>query len=832
MREIEITNAGEGNLKNISLKIPKNQLVVFTGVSGSGKSTLLVDVLFNECQRQFLEAMSFQGIHKPNVERIRGVSPAILISQEDANRNPRSTVGTMTDVYTDLRMIFEKLGVRCCPHCGATISSADCREETEKIGEDFHVYMYCSVCGKRMDKFTRTDFSFNTKEGACPACEGLGQVHAVREEAVLDEKRSLEAGAVLCWEKKYGEYQTGIFFAALQHYGIPIAAQTAVENYTELQKDILLHGLNEEKMKSLFPQIAPPKTVLQGKYEGIYPILWRRLAEKEGEGSRLAPYFETAECPQCHGERLCAQSRAVTVNGKRLPELSKYALEELLRWVKELEDSLPETQYELVRAYLIDIQTKLRRFVSVGVGYLSLDRQVITLSGGELQRLRLAGVLDSDLTNVIYILDEPTKGLHPQDTAGMIEILQKLRDLENTVLVIEHDPDVMAAADFIVDIGPGAGRHGGEIVAAGTMAELKDNPKSATGRFWRRKTEPKTDFRKGNGRMIRIENAEKFNLKNITVTIPAGCFTTVTGPSGSGKSTLIFEILAREARREQPMRTAAERSGGLRAKNTVSGLELFSRAVVVGQSGITKMKRSNVATYSEVYTEIRSIFAKMPEAHKAGLTAKHFSFNTPGGRCEMCGGLGKVNSNMLFFADIEVTCPSCGGSRFHENVLAVKYQGCSIKDVLEMSVEEAAELFKRHKKATEIFALLQEVGLGYLQLGQTLTTLSGGECQRLQLAKELLHAQPGKETLYLLDEPTVGLHPEDVAHFLRLVSRLADAGNTVVVVEHNQQVIADSDWVIDLGPEGGQKGGELVFAGTPHDLKQDTHSVTGRYLRV
>lgn len=829
MSEIKIIHATEGNLKNISLEIPKNKLVVFTGLSGSGKSTLLVDVLFNECQRQYLEAMSMQGIHKPKVERIQGISPAIVISQNHENRNPRSTVGTMTDVYTDLRMIYEKLSVRICPFCGKKISSADCREETEKIDNDFYVYMYCSECGKRMDKLTRTEFSFNTREGACPKCEGLGTVHRIRESAVADASLSLEDGAIKYWEKQYGKYQISVLYAAYRYYGIPIPEHVPVEAFSELQKAILYHGVECEQVKTAFPEKNLPKTVAAGRFEGVYPILWRRFAEKEGDLQKLEPYFETAVCPECMGERLAEQPRNATVNGTRLPELAEYSLEKLGVWIEELECTLPERNRLLVEAYLRDIRTKIRRILKVGLGYLSLDRQIITLSGGEMQRLRLAAVLDSDLSGMIYILDEPTAGLHPGDTAGLVEILRKLRDLENTVLVIEHDIDVMAAADYIVDMGPGAGRFGGEIVAAGTLDELLQKEESVTGSYLRsvgmtaeggtlndpiKETQKLLDkqkkYREATGN-IQIKNADKYNLQNIDVEIPNGCITAITGPSGSGKSTLVFEVLAKA--------------------QGVRGLDKFDKIVEIEQSSVTKMKRSNVATFSGVYSEIRNVFAKTQAAKDAGLTAKHFSFNTSGGRCENCEGLGYVESNMLFFLNTEVVCPVCGGNQFHKEVLAVKYKEHSIKEVLNLSVDEAAELFADQPKTLNILKLLRDVGLGYLELGQSLTTLSGGECQRLKLAKELIEMKTwrspaktgaenssGKKNLYLMDEPTTGLHPWDVEHFLKLLDRLADAGNTVIVVEHNRQFICRCDWVIDLGPSGGAKGGRIMYEGRPENL--------------
>lgn len=803
MSDIKIIHAQEGNLKNISLTIPKNKLVVFTGLSGSGKSTLLIDVLFNECQRQYLEALSMEGIHKPKVERIRGASPAIVISQTQENRNPRSTVGTMTDVYTDLRMIYEKLGLRKCPFCGEYISAADCREETEKVDNDFYVYMYCCKCGKRMDKLTRTDFSFNTREGACPTCEGLGRVHTIKA-GTVKEDLSLEDGAVTYWDNLYKKYQINTVYAAYKYYGLEIPENLPVKEFSELQKAILYHGTECEAVQKAFPDKKQPKTVAAGKFEGAYPVLWRRLSEKNGDLKNLDAYFEESACPDCHGERLGEESRSVTVMGTRLPELAGISMERLNQWTEQLDASLAEKDRSMVEAYLRDIRTKLGRFRKVGLGYLSLDRQVVTLSGGEMQRLRLAAVLDSDLSGVIYILDEPTAGLHPKDTEGLVEILKRLRDLENTVLVIEHDADVMREADYIIDMGPGSGRYGGEIVAEGTLTEITAQETSVTGRYLRSAHPEKEKFREPKGR-ISIEQGDKFNLKNINVEIPTGCLTAVSGPSGSGKSTLVFEVLAK--------------GNPSRQTNRVTGLEQFDNIIEIEQSSITKMKRSNVATYSGVYAEIRNVFARLEDAKRAGLTAKHFSFNTAGGRCENCEGMGYVDSNMLFFTDTRVVCPVCGGNQFQKKILSVKYKGLSVKDVLKLSVEEAAEQFTEYPKIMKILKLLLDVGLGYLELGQSLTTLSGGECQRMKLAKELTGAAAGRKTLYLMDEPTTGLHPWDVEHFLVLLDRLADKGNTIVVVEHNRQLIEHCDWQIDLGPSGGEKGGEIVFEGLPFGKK-------------
>jgi excinuclease ABC subunit A len=817
VKNIIIKGAKEGNLKNISLEIPRNRLVVFTGLSGSGKSTLAIDTIYQECQRQYLEAMGYQGLHKPKIEYMRNVSPAIRIMQNEYNKNPRSSVGTATDIYTDLRMIYEKLSKRICPNCSREIASADCKEEIEKSEDDFRVYMYCNHCNHRMEKLTRTHFSFNTREGACETCQGLGKVLTVDETSVVHGQLSLEAGAIDFWKHKYKDYQITALHNAFKHYGIAIESGTPVNEFTKEQKAILLYGVDSAQVRGAFPKIVPPKTVEGGRFEGVFTSLWRRIAEKGGNSRLQDTYFDSVVCPDCKGERLNALSRSVTVLDTRLPELVSVSLQELSRWMLRLKDSLGGEQFILVEVYLLDLETKIRRIVAVGLGYLSLDRQTITLSGGEAQRIKLAATLDSDLTGIIYIMDEPTISLHPKDTHGIITILKELRDLENTVLVIEHDLDVMKAADYMVDLGPGSGKYGGEIIGKGTLEDIKKQDGSVTGAYLRRRPQKHKAFRKGTGAFIEVKNAKVHNLKDITVRFPVGCLSCVTGVSGSGKSTLVFEVLSKSRETQQG------------TSNQVTGTGLFDQIVTVEQAPLARMKRSNVATYSGVYTEIRKIFGELKDAVDKGITAKHFSFNTKGGRCENCEGLGYVTSNMLFFEDLEVLCPVCHGNRFTDDVLSVKYAGYSINDVLGMSVEDAVPVFKGHSKILKIVKLLIEVGLGYLELGQTLTTLSGGEGQRLKLAQELITHQ-GKHNLYLIDEPTTGLHPIDVENFLNLLNRMIDAGSTVIVVEHNQQVIKASDWIVDLGPGGGIAGGNVIAEGTPDDVRANKKSITGRYI--
>lgn len=812
MKTIAIKGAREGNLKNLSVEIPREKLVVLTGVSGSGKSTLARDVLFQECQRQYLEAIGMQGIRKPDVESVTGVSPAVTISPVGFQKNPRSTVGTVTDIYTELRMIYEKLGKRTCPYCGKEIYASRCREETEKRGEDFLVHMYCSHCGLRMRKLTRTDFSYNTREGACQSCQGLGKKMSLCLDRVLHEEFSPEEGAVDFWEHRYGEYQTKILYQAFAHYGVPVKPGTQLKDYSREQKAILLYGTGSEEVRQLMPKVQAPKTAALGKTEGVCTSLYRKLGEKKGNLGKREKYFREEVCPQCGGERLQEQSRLVMIMDTRLPQLSVLSLEELYQWLVRLGKSMDQEETLLAQSYVLDAKTKVDRLLRVGLGYLSLDRQTMTLSGGEAQRMKLSAALDSKLTGILYFMDEPTIGLHPQDTAGLVAVLEELRDLGNTVVVIEHDPDVMQAADYMIDIGPGSGRHGGEVIGQGTLEELMTQESSVTGQYLKAPARAKDTYRKGTGKNFRIAHGNLFNLQDVSVGFPAGCLISVTGVSGSGKSTLIFELLGKAAK-----------------GSTVEGLEMFQRVVTVEQRPLSRVKRSNVATYSGVYGEIRRIFGSLPQAVKLGLDAGHFSFNSKGGRCENCQGLGVVISNLLFFEDVEVPCPVCRGRQFLPEVLSVSYKGYSISDVLHSTIEDMSEAFSGFPKIRKVLELLMDVGLGYLELGQTVTTLSQGEGQRLKLARELLENE-GRQNLYLLDEPTTGLHPLDVENFLRLLQRMVDKGNTVVVVEHNLQVIRDSDWVIDLGPGGGIHGGRIVAQGTPGMLRTDRDSVTGKYL--
>ncbi|WP_099156701.1 excinuclease ABC subunit UvrA [Virgibacillus ndiopensis] len=819
--KIIIKGARENNLKNITLSVPKHKLVVLTGPSGSGKSTLAMDTLQRESQRQYMESMGMatDGFSKPKVDSMVGLSPSISVGQHVTNRNPRSTVGTISDMYTYLRLIYEKLGERICPNCQSTIQPTF--EKGEDLDStDYKQYIHCPNCHQRLEKLTRSHFSYNTLEGACPTCGGLGNVVDIHLESVFKEELSLKEGCVTIgiWNGSYGDYQRNILKVASDYYGIPFDENLPLKHFDDVQRDLLYYGVESKIFSSHFPDVKPPKTVGKGKFEGILTGMWRRYKEKNGNSGETA-YFYSQPCPDCNGNRLKMESREVLVAGTPITDVSTLSIEAMYSWLMELQQSLTSEDLVVVETFLLDLISKVTRIIHVGLGYLSLDRQTITLSGGEAQRLRLASILGSGLTGVLYILDEPTLGLHPKDTKGLVTIMKQLRDLGNTILIIEHDLDVMKEADYIIDIGPGAGVHGGTVVGEGTLSELMKQEQSITGSFLRDNSFPTEKRREGTGQFLTIHNATKHNLKNVTASIPLGSLVSVTGVSGSGKSTLIFDVLA------------SGESGVYQDCEEITGFEAINKVITVNQSPLSRMQRSNVATYTEAFTLIRNLFASLPEAKATKLKPKDFSFNTPGGRCENCQGLGFVSVTMYFSPDIEVQCPVCHGSRFKENILQVTYEGYSISNILDMSIEESLPLFHNHKKLFPIVQLLNEIGLGYLKWGQSLTTLSGGEGQRLKLAKEL-NKQTTNHTLYLLDEPSTGLHPTDVKQLLLLLNRLVDAGNTVIIVEHNSDLIREADWVIDLGPEGGIAGGKIIAQGTPEEISNVKESYTGAYLNL
>ncbi|GGW33105.1 excinuclease ABC subunit UvrA [Streptomyces caelestis] len=813
---IRVTGARLHNLKNVSLSLPKNKLVVLTGLSGSGKSTLAFDTLHREGQRQYLESLGMVTgfASKPAVDSISGLSPSISVDQHLTNRSPRSTVGTVTEVFTYLRLLWSRIGTRPCPGCGKNIppSYANEAEAGTTADEDAEGEQTpCPHCGTPVPELVMGSFSFNKPAGACPSCTGLGEVIRPDVRRLVDGSRALAQGAVRGWNPKLTEWNLTVLRAAARHYGLTFDADRPVDELDVPQRDLLVHGVESPEFRRHFPAVDPPASVSAGRFEGVATALLRRYTERADDPE----YRERAEkqglvkqpCGQCEGTRLRPESRAVTVHGLTIVEAARLPLTELGGWLAALKERSAGDEWLLVEPVVADLEERVRRLVDVGVGYLGLEQSTPSLSAGETQRLRLAALLGSGLTGVLYVLDEPTIGLHPSDTARLIGVLRRLRDLGNTVLVVEHDLDVLRAADHVVDVGPGAGRDGGRIVAAGTPEEVARAEGSVTGAYLSgRLPAPESRRRGDSGRAVVIRGARAHNLKDVTVRIPLNRLVTVTGPSGSGKSTLLLDILGRAARRH------FHGAGELPAEHDgIDGWEHLSKAVLIDQQPISRVPRSNAATYSDVFTPIREVFAASSEGR---LTAGRFSFNVPGGRCERCEGAGVLTVRMHFLPAVEVRCPGCRGRRFRPEVLAVRYQGYDIAQVLEATVDEALGVFRDVPAVAGRLRRMADVGLGYLPLGQPATTLSGGEAQRLKLARELGRRTTGR-ALYLLDEPTTGLHAADTARLLDVLQRLVDAGHSVVTIEHNLDVVRASDWLIELGPGGGAAGGQLMVEGSP-----------------
>lgn len=838
---IEIKGAKENSLKNISLRIPKNKLVVFTGLSGSGKSSFALDTLQKECQRQYMESMGMitDFISKPKVDAIIGLSPSISIDQRNNNRNPRSTVGTVTEVFTYLRILFAKLGVRICPCCGGLIRQSfetdmktDSMRENESLDGGIGSYdvperlIACPSCGEKLPELSMSHFSFNKPEGACPECKGLGVVNTPDLERIINAELSINDGAIRIWDKFYIDRYSEAIENAGSYYGFSISASEPLKNYGQIQMDYLLYGALSPQFCKHFPGVKPPKTVPEGRFEGIVTNIVRRHSEMGSSSKdKLSSLFHQKVCPECNGVRLRKESIAVTVGDINIIELCQKSLDDVLDWIQRLPLFTAPEALQIARPVIDDLEQRIKRLLDVGVGYLNMERAAVTLSAGEAQRLRLASLLGSGLTGVLYVLDEPTTGLHARDTKRLIKVLKKLRDLGNTVLVIEHDIEVMRAADYIVDFGPEAGKGGGEIVAAGTPDEIAACGSSLTGHYLSgvEKINIPMKRRTGNGKHISIYNAHKHNLKNIDIDLPLGMLVSLTGVSGSGKSSLLFDILSREA--EIYFGHSKEKPDHLK----IWGFENISDIITIDQSPIGRTSRSNAATYTDVFSYIRDLYASLEESKKKKLQPKHFSFNVPGGRCEKCEGNGELTIAMHFLPDVQVKCPVCHGQRFQKSILEVQYKGFSISDVLQMTITDAVAVFRDIEPIMDRLSVLQKVGLGYLSLGQSATTLSGGEAQRIKLAKELGKRVSG-HILYLLDEPTTGLHPHDVKKLVALLNELVAQDNTVITVEHNLDVIAMSDWMIDFGPEGGDAGGEIIAQGTPEIVAKIVRSQTGACL--
>ncbi|WP_328411794.1 excinuclease ABC subunit UvrA [Streptomyces violaceus] len=813
---IRVTGARLHNLRNVSLSLPKNKLVVLTGLSGSGKSTLAFDTLHREGQRQYLESLGMVTgfVSKPAVDSITGLSPSISVDQHLTNRSPRSTVGTVTEVFTYLRLLWSRVGVRPCPGCGKDIppSHANAAEADTAADEDPEAGQTpCPHCGTLVPELVMGSFSFNKPAGACPECTGLGEVIRPDVRRLVDGGKPVAQGAVKGWNAKFTEWNIPVLRAAAAHYGFTFDADRPVDELGIQQRDLLLHGVESPEFRRHFPDADPPATVSAGRFEGVATALLRRYTERADDPE----YRERAEqqglvkqpCGMCGGTRLRPESRVVTVHGLTLVEAARLPLTDLDSWLAGLRERSDGDEWLLVEPVVADLEERVRRLVDVGVGYLTLGQATPSLSAGETQRLRLAALLGSGLTGVLYVLDEPTIGLHPSDTARLVDVLRRLRDLGNTVLVIEHDLEVLRAADHVVDVGPGAGRDGGRIVAAGTPQEVAQTEGSVTGAYLSGLlSAPRSRGRGDSETAVVIRGARAHNLKDLTVRIPLRRLVTVTGPSGSGKSTLLLDILGRAARRH------FHRAGELAAEHDgIDGWEHLSKAVLIDQEPVSRVPRSNAATYADVFTPIREVFAARSQGR---LTAGHFSFNVPGGRCERCEGAGVLTVTMHFLPAVEVRCPGCKGRRFRPEVLSVRHEGHDIAEVLQATVDEALTVFKDVPPVATRLKRMADVGLGYLPLGQPATTLSGGEAQRLKLAKELGRRTTGR-ALYLLDEPTTGLHSADTARLLDVLQRLVDAGHSVVTIEHNVDVVQASDWLIDLGPRGGSGGGHVVAQGAP-----------------
>ncbi|GAB4270984.1 MAG: excinuclease ABC subunit UvrA [Deferrisomatales bacterium] len=933
---IRVRGARQHNLKNLHLEIPRSRLVVITGLSGSGKSSLAFDTLYAEGQRRYVESLSayarqfLEQMDKPDVDSIEGLSPAISIEQKTTSRNPRSTVGTVTEIYDYLRLLYARVGVPHCTACGREISSqtvtqmvdrvlalpegtrlevlapvvrgrkgehralleelrrsgflrirvdGEMRELDEEIALDknrkhtlevvvdrlvakeggrarlaealelalaraeglaavetrprdggdgerflFSERFACPDCGVSFPEMSPRAFSFNSPHGACPACDGLGTRVAVAPERIVpDPGLSLAQGAVAPWAGR-----NGVFFRQML---------SALRKHLDLDLDIPWRDLPEPVRRAvLYGTREAVDFTYEGKgstyrfrkpFEGVIPRLERRLREADTEQTleELAPFLETRPCAACQGARLRPESRAVTVGGRPIHGVSALSVEAAAGFFAAL--ALPPRETTIAERVLKEIRERLRFLLDVGLGYLTLDRSAGTLSGGESQRIRLATQVGSRLTGVLYILDEPTIGLHPRDNRRLLRTLEDLRDLGNSVIVVEHDEDTIRAADHVIDMGPGAGEHGGRVVAEGPPEAVAAHPASLTGAYLsgRRAIEVPARRRRPNGKALVIRGARGNNLKGLDVEIPLGMLTCVTGVSGSGKSTLVVETLF-------PALAGALQGSQLRPlpHEGIEGAEHLDKVVDVDQSPIGRTPRSNPATYTGLFAPIRDLFARLPEAQVRGFAKGRFSFNVKGGRCEACKGDGMIKIEMHFLPDVYVTCEECGGRRYNRETLEVRYKGASIADVLEMTVAQAREFFRNVPGVRDKLATLEDVGLGYIRLGQSSTTLSGGEAQRVKLAKELSRRATGR-TLYILDEPTTGLHFEDVRKLLEVLHRLVDQGNTVVVIEHNMDVAKTADHVIDLGPEGGEAGGRLVAQGPPEAVAACPASHTGAALR-
>lgn len=931
--KIIIRGAREHNLKNIDLEIPRNKLVVFTGISGSGKSSLAFDTIYAEGQRRYVESLSayarqFLGqMDKPEVDFIEGLSPAISIDQKTVHKNPRSTVGTVTEIYDYLRLLFARIGKPHCYRCGRPIARQTAQQivdqilelgegakiqvlapiargrkgEYKKVFEDlrkegfsrvrvngeikdlteeeialdkkkkhsieivvdrivvrqetktriadavetalkrapglvlvdvpdqkreilFSEHFACPDCGISYDTIEPRLFSFNSPFGSCPTCTGLGFKMEIDPERVIDPKKSLKDGGLIPWAGRQSKWLWGVLFGICKMYKID--PDKPLGKLLKEQLEVLLYGTNGISITFPYTNRYGRTRYFSDSYEGLIPRLERAYREAESDWAReeIEQYMSKRPCAACNGKRLRPESLAVTIAGENIMSVCALSVRDAYRFFSEL--ALTERERLIAHQVLKEIKTRLKFLLDVGLEYLTLDRPAGTLAGGEAQRIRLATQVGSGLVGVLYILDEPSIGLHQRDNVRLLQTLKGLRDLGNTVIVVEHDEETIREADFIVDIGPGAGAHGGSIVATGTVKDICANPHSLTGQFLSgRRQIAVPPRRRTSQNLLTIVGARQHNLKNLTVKIPLGVFVCVTGVSGSGKSTLIDDILYRSV--AQKLGYVVERPG---EHDAILGLEHIDKIIEIDQSPIGRTPRSNPATYTGLFDDIRKLFALVPESRARGYKPGRFSFNVKGGRCEACKGDGLLKIEMHFLPDVYVPCEVCKGKRYNRETLEVHYREKNIADVLAMTVEEALVFFENHPAIRRKLQTLFDVGLGYIHLGQPATQLSGGEAQRVKLATELSKRDTGR-TLYILDEPTTGLHLADIEKLLDVLHRLVDAGNTIVVIEHNIDVIKTADYIIDLGPEGGDAGGQIVAEGTPEEVAEVPQSYTGQFLK-
>ncbi|MCE9649302.1 MAG: excinuclease ABC subunit UvrA [Parvibaculum sp.] len=937
---LTVRGAREHNLKNISIELPRDELIVITGLSGSGKSSLAFDTIYAEGQRRYVESLSayarqfLEMMQKPDVDQIDGLSPAISIEQKTTSRNPRSTVGTVTEIYDYMRLLWARIGVPYSPATGlpiesqtvtqmvdrvmalpegtrlyllapmirgrkgeyrkefadlqkkgfqrvkvdgtfheidsvpalnkklkhdidvvvdrlvvredlgnrladsfeialgladgiATVEFADTKKGAEPERIIFSSRFACPVSGFTIDEIEPRLFSFNNPFGACPTCSGLGTQHYMDPDLVVpDHGLSLRQGAIAPWSKSTSPYYTQTLDSLAKAYKFSVTVPWS--QLSKKAQDVILNGSGDDPVTFAYDDgMRSYKTTKP--FEGVIPNLERRWRETDSSWSReeIERFQGVTRCEDCNGFRLKPEALAVKINKLHIGEVTDMSIRDADKWFAELSPHLTAKQNEIAGRVLKEIRERLHFLNNVGLEYLTLARNSGTLSGGESQRIRLASQIGSGLTGVLYVLDEPSIGLHQRDNDRLLETLKRLRDLGNTVIVVEHDEDAIRTADHVVDIGPGAGIHGGEVVAEGTPEDIMANPKSLTGQYLTGMLQIGVPAvrRKGNGKSLKVTGAKSNNLKNVSAEIPLGTFTCVTGVSGGGKSTLLIETIYKAVARR--LNNTREHPGVF---DELFGLEHLDKIIDIDQSPIGRTPRSNPATYTGSFTFIRDWFAELPESRARGYKPGRFSFNVKGGRCEACQGDGVIKIEMHFLPDVYVECDVCHGHRYTRETLEVKFKGKSIADILEMTVDEASDFFKAVPAVREKMEVLQRVGLGYIKVGQQATTLSGGEAQRIKLAKELARRATGR-TIYILDEPTTGLHFHDVAKLLEVLHELVEQGNTVVVIEHNLEVIKTADWILDLGPEGGDGGGEIVAAGTPEDVAKEPRSYTGHYLK-